>query len=333
MSLEKLLTILADGEFHSGDALGMELGVTRAAIWKQLKKLDSLGLVLTSVKGRGYCIEGGLDLLSESVVRAHLSEQTRALLRSVELLGVVDSTNNVAMNRAVSGHSGYVCSAEQQTAGRGRRGRSWVSPFGCNIYLSVVWEFAAGATALEGLSLALGVAVIEALAEAGVEQLQLKWPNDILHQRQKLAGILVEVTGDAAGPCQAVVGIGLNVRMPDTASEPIGQPWTDVDSLLGRHVGRSQLLALLLNKVMPLLGSFEQQGFGAYRQRWQQLDSFSEQPVQLQLAEQQVIGIGQGVDGSGSYLLMTEQGQQRFSGGEISLRALGSAGEPTGKAD
>jgi len=321
MSFEKLLTLLADGEFHSGDALGMELGVTRAAIWKQLKKVSSLGIVLTSVKGRGYCIDGGLDLLSQTTVIEHLDKEVRAVLHSMDLLGVVDSTNNIAMARAQHGGcSGYVCSAEQQTAGRGRRGRSWVSPFARNIYLSVVWEFAAGATALEGLSLALGVAVTEALADAGIEQLQLKWPNDIVHHQQKVAGILVEVTGDAAGPCQAVIGIGLNVSMPAAAAADIDQSWTDVHSLLGSPVNRSQLLAQLLNKIMPLLASFEQLGFGAYRQRWQQLDSYAEQPVQILLGEQRVMGVGHGVDDSGGYLLMTEQGLQRFSGGEVSLR-------------
>jgi BirA family biotin operon repressor/biotin-[acetyl-CoA-carboxylase] ligase len=321
MSLEKLLVILADGKFHSGDALGMTLGVTRAAIWKQLKKVSALGIELTSVKGKGYRIDGGLDLLSEAVVRDYLEPQTTQLLRHIELLGVVDSTNTIAMAQALNGLSGYVCSAEKQTAGRGRRGRSWISPFARNIYLSVVWEFASGAAALEGLSLALGVAVTEALTDAGVEGLQLKWPNDIVYRQQKLAGILVEVTGDAAGPCSAVVGIGLNVSMPEASAKDIDQSHTDVDSLLGIHFSRSQLLALVLNNVVPLLDSFEQRGFGTYRQRWQQLDSFFGHSVQVEWGEQRVIGSAQGVDDSGAYCVMTEQGQQRFNGGEVSLRA------------
>ena len=333
MSMEKLLTILADGEFHSGDALGLVLGVTRAAIWKQLKKVSALGVELISVKGKGYRIDGGLDLLSEALVRAHLTEQTGALLNNIELLAVVDSTNTVAMAKALNKERGYVCSAEQQTAGRGRRGRSWASPFASNIYLSVVWEFDAGAAALEGLSLALGVAVTEALAEVGVAQLQLKWPNDIIYRQQKLAGILVEMTGDAAGPCSAVVGIGLNVTMPAAAAKDIGQPWTDLDSVLGCHVSRSQLLALLLNKVIPLLASFEQLGFSGYRQRWQQLDSCAQQPVQMLLGDQRTTGVGQGVDASGAYQLLTERGLQCFSGGEVSLRVLGSQVEAVTAVD
>jgi BirA family biotin operon repressor/biotin-[acetyl-CoA-carboxylase] ligase len=322
MSLEKLLVILADGKFHSGDALGLTLGVTRAAIWKQLKKVSALGIELNSVKGKGYRIDGGLDLLSEAVVRDYLDPQIMALLPRIDLLGVVDSTNTIAMAQALNGLSGYVCSAEKQTAGRGRRGRSWASPFARNIYLSVVWTFETGAAALEGLTLALGVAVVQALTDAGVEELQLKWPNDIIYRQQKLAGILVEVTGDAAGPCSAVVGIGLNVSMPEASAKNIDQRCIDVDSLLDMHMSRSQLLALVLNNIVPLLDSFEQRGFDSYRQRWQRLDSFFGQPVQVEWGDQRVIGSAQGVDDSGAYCVMTEQGQRRFSGGEVSLRAV-----------
>ncbi|MFT4631063.1 MAG: BirA family biotin operon repressor/biotin-[acetyl-CoA-carboxylase] ligase [Candidatus Pseudothioglobus sp.] len=323
MSLEKLLIIMADGEFHSGDALGLALGVTRAAIWKQLKKVSALGIELTSIKGKGYRVDGGLDLLSEAVIRDYLKPQTAALLRQVELLGVVDSTNTVGMGAALNGLSGYVCSAEKQTAGRGRRGRSWASPFARNIYLSVVWEFKTGAAALEGLSLALGVAVVEALTSAGVEELRLKWPNDVVYRQQKLAGILVEVTGDAAGPCSAVVGIGLNVSMPEASAKDIDQRFIDVDSLLGVHISRSQLLALLLNNIVPLLDSFERHGFSSYRQRWQQLDSLFGQSVLAEWGDQRLVGSAQGVDDSGAYCVLTQQGQQRFSGGEVSLRTVG----------
>jgi BirA family biotin operon repressor/biotin-[acetyl-CoA-carboxylase] ligase len=317
MSLDVLLSVLADGQFHSGDELGEMLGVSRTAVWKQLKKVEELNLPLVSVKGKGYYIDGGLDLLSQPAVEADLSAQAVELLAELDLRGVVDSTNAIAMQKAASG-SGYVCTAEQQTAGKGRRGKAWVSPYGCNLYVSAVWEFSGGAAALEGLSLAVGIAVVEALAAAGVTGATLKWPNDVLYDGRKLAGILLEMTGDAAGPCQVVVGIGLNVSMP--AGSAIDQPWIDVSTIDSQAAQRNKLLALLLNALLPLLAEFEQKGFRAYRDRWQSLDAFVGKEVVMMLGQQAVVGIASGVDEGGAMVVETASGKQVFSGGEVSLR-------------
>ena len=325
MSIETLLSILADGDCHSGDDLGKLLGVSRTAVWKQLKKMEGLGISLESIKGRGYRIPGGLDLLSEEQVRATLSAETSQLIAGLELANVVDSTNSMAMTHAAAVTSGkaYVCSAERQLAGRGRRGRNWVSPYAANLYLSVVWEFAGGAAALEGLSLAVGVAVVEALQVAGISGVQLKWPNDVLHSGRKLAGILLEVTGDAAGPCQVIVGIGLNVRMGEVAGDDVGQPWTDISLLTPEPPSRSELLALLLNKLMPLLSGFERQGFSAYRGRWLELDAYAGRDVKITLGQDIVLGRATGVDSSGAVIVETAAGRRTFNGGEVSLRSLG----------
>jgi len=322
MSLESLLVSLSDGKFHSGDELGRALGVSRTAIWKQLKKVGELGIPMTSVKGKGYCIDGGLDLLVEEDVRAHLSAEARELVAQIEVMGVVDSTNVRAMEKAQLGKKGYVCTAEQQTAGKGRRGRKWASPYGSNLYLSVLWEFDGGASSLEGLSLAVGVAVVDALAKAGVDDVQLKWPNDVLYQRRKMAGVLLEVTGDAEGPCQVVIGIGLNVKMPESASTSIDQPWVDVTSITEGDSRRSLLLALLLNELMPLLERFGAQGFGAFRQRWQDLDVYSGQEVVLKYGQETIHGVAESVDDTGAILLRTAEGLRSFNGGEVSLRPV-----------
>ena len=322
MSLETLLSVLSDGRFHSGDDLGKVLGVSRTAVWKQLKKVEDLGLPLESVKGKGYCITGGLDLLCADTVREYLSPQSQSLITELELTGVVDSTNNLAMAKALAGVSGYVCSAEQQTAGRGRRGRHWASPYGGSLYLSAVWEFTEGAAALEGLSLAVGVAVVDALQQVGIADTRLKWPNDVLHGGCKLSGVLLEMAGDAAGPCQVVVGIGLNVAMAEAPVQAIDQPWVDVKSITRSPVNRSRLLALLLNELMPLLAGFERQGFAAYRQRWQALDAYIGCDVVLQLGQEVVVGTAEGVDSSGAIIVATAAGQRRFHGGEVSLRRV-----------
>ena len=319
MSMEVLLTVLADGQFHSGDELGEMLGVSRTAVWKQLKKVEELGLPLQSVKGKGYCIDGGVDLLSQQAIEQSLSEQAAELITALDLRTVIDSTNDMAMQHTTQG-SGYVCTAEQQTAGKGRRGKPWVSPYGANLYVSAVWEFSGGAAALEGLSLAVGVAVVEALAQAGVVGATLKWPNDVLYESRKLAGILLEMSGDAAGPCQVVVGIGLNVSMP--AGSVIDQPWIDVKTINADAAQRNQLLALLLNALMPLLAEYEQKGFSAYRDRWQSLDAFVGKEVVVMLGQQAVVGTASGVDLSGAIVLQTASGKQSFSGGEVSLRRV-----------
>ena len=253
MSRSILLPLLADGEFRSGQDLAEALGVSRTAVWKQVNKLASeTGLVIDSVKGRGYRIPGGIELLDAEQVTAALQPLASRLLTSLVLLESVDSTNAEALRRAEAGDSsGLVCSAEQQTAGRGRRGRQWVSPFASNLYLSLLRKFDQGAAALEGLSLAVGVAVARALEAAGMPAVQLKWPNDILFDGAKLGGVLLEMIGDAAGPCKVVIGVGLNVVMPAEAARGIDQDWTDIRSVAGSaHPRRNALLAALLNELV-----------------------------------------------------------------------------------
>jgi len=322
MSTSSLLSQLAGGEFVSGQALADALGVSRTAVWKQLNKLGELGLEIESVKGLGYRIPGGIELLDADAVRESLSAPAATLLRELDIREDIPSTSAEAMARIAAGcDSGYVCTAERQSAGRGRRGRPWVSPFARNLYLSVVWEYAQGAAALEGLSLAVGVALARALQRCGVEAVKLKWPNDLLHNGAKLGGVLLEMSGDAAGPCQVVVGIGLNVAMPDTAGAGIDQAWTDVARASGgANISRNRLLGLVLDELLPALAAFERDGFSAWRDAWQGLDAFAGQQVILHSGERRVAGIARGVDERGALLLETATGIQPVFGGEISLR-------------
>ncbi|MEQ9465548.1 MAG: bifunctional biotin--[acetyl-CoA-carboxylase] ligase/biotin operon repressor BirA [Haliea sp.] len=318
-----LIPMLADGEFHSGQDLATALGVSRTAVWKQLNRLQELGLAVESVKGRGYRIPGGVELLDEASIRAGLDAPVLGLVRELLLLEIVDSTNAEALRRvAAGGGPGLVCSAEQQTAGRGRRGRDWVSPYARNIYLSLVWEYHEGAAALEGLSLAVGVAVARSLAHLALPQLQLKWPNDLLHAGAKLGGVLLEMAGDAAGRCQVVIGVGLNVAMPSAAAQGIDQDWTDLATLSGgRPPGRNAVVASLLNELLPLAASFAHTGFAPWREAWMALDAFADTPVVMHSGEQRQAGIARGVDERGALQLETTLGLRPIYGGEISLRA------------
>ncbi len=323
MPSTELLALLADGEFHSGQDLADAIGVSRTAVWKQLRKLEELGLPVEASKSTGYRIPGGIELLEYDRILAGLSPQSRNFLSELDLRIQIDSTNAEAMRRVEQGAgAGLVCTAEQQTAGRGRRGRDWVSPFASNIYLSLVWEFAGGAGALEGLSLAVGVAVADALAACGVPDLQLKWPNDILHGDMKLGGILIEMVGDAAGSCQVVVGVGLNVKMPSQAGAEIDQAWTDINSIADPAPGRNRLLVALLDELLPMMPRFEERGFSPWQARWSARDAYAGKPVVVHSGTRQIAGTVAGINESGALLLDTGGDVQAIFGGEVSLRPV-----------
>lgn len=319
-----LVTHLADGHYHSGQALAETLGVSRTAVWKQLNRLqEDFGLAVESVKGRGYRIPGGVELLEAARVREGLSPRSQALLGELVIEPVLDSTNAEALRRLAAGSGpGFCCSAELQTAGRGRRGRPWVSPFARNLYLSLTWEYEGGAAALEGLSLAVGVAVVRALEGLGASGLQLKWPNDLLYQGAKLGGVLLEMVGDASGRCQVVLGVGINVHMPEAVAGAIDQSWTDLRRAAGDGLpGRNRLLAALLDHLLPLLGGFGATGFAPWREAWIALDAFADAPVVISSGQFRKAGIARGVDDRGALQLETSLGLQPVYGGEISLRA------------
>jgi BirA family biotin operon repressor/biotin-[acetyl-CoA-carboxylase] ligase len=320
-----ILQTLADGDIHSGEELSALLGVSRTAVWKQLGRMqEETGLQLDSIKGKGYRLEGGIELLDHSRIISLLSASAKPLLAELNLLGRTNSTNSVALQCAQQGAgSGYVVVAEQQLAGRGRRGRQWISPYGCNIYCSTVWQFEGGAASLEGLSLAVGVAVARALAASGLDEVQLKWPNDVLWRGRKLAGILLEMIGDAAGHCQVVVGIGINVSMgPESEGGLIDQPWTSASAAAGHSISRNQLLANLLSELLPLLERFAENGFVEFRDAWSGLDAMRGKDVSLHAGDQIIVGRAAGVAENGALAIETAAGCQWFHGGEVSLRLL-----------
>jgi len=320
MELQVILGLLADGDYHSGKVLGELLGVSRTAVWKHLQKLEAYGLPLESVKGKGYRLLGGLELLDAGRITASLSAEARAGLAELELCESLDSTNRLAMTRAQSGGAhGYVCLAEHQTDGRGRRGRQWASPYGQSVYLSAVAEFDGGAAVLEGLSLAVGVALVRALKRAGAGGVGLKWPNDVLADGRKLAGILLEMSGDVAGVCQVVVGVGLNVSVAAGVAD-IDQPWVDVAELVP-DVSRNDLVGFILDELLPLLMNYQRLGFAAYRDEWEALHVHQGCEVELSTVALLTQGVALGVTSTGALRVDVDGSEQIFNGGEVSLRA------------
>lgn len=318
----RLVELLSDGQFHSGDALGEALGISRAAVWKQIKKLQGLGVDIFSVKGKGYCLRTALELLSERDIRHWMPEHSQGLVSTVDVRDSVTSTNDIAFSKAgLMDSKGYACFAEQQTQGRGRRGRHWVSPFGSNIYLSVVWHFQSGAAALEGLSIATGIAAAKALESLGCPGVCLKWPNDILVDGEKLGGVLLEMTGDPAGQCQVVVGIGLNMRLSEQDAAQIDQPFTSI-SALGVNVSRNRVAGALLGNVALMLRHFEHHGFASYAEMWGEYDAFKDKKVAIHVGNQVTKGIARGIDACGGLRLESHNGVTVYKGGELSMREV-----------
>jgi BirA family biotin operon repressor/biotin-[acetyl-CoA-carboxylase] ligase len=315
-----LISLLSDGAFHSGEKLGKELGVSRAAIWKVMHGLESLGLEVHAVSGKGYRLSQPLELLNETKILEQLGPESHALLTRLELKQVIDSTNAYLVKSAASGNPGGIaCFAEFQRSGRGRRGRQWASPYGRNLYLSLLWRFQEGAGRLGGLSLAVAVALMRALTECGLRGAGLKWPNDILVDNRKLAGILLELAGESNGPCYGVIGLGINFDMPDSASVGIDQPWTDL-----RHCGvsaeRNVVAGRILHHLLLAIPQYLAGGLDAFREEWNRWDLMTDQSVEIRLGEEKRYGVARGIDDRGLLLVQDEHGLKHYSSGEVSLR-------------
>jgi BirA family biotin operon repressor/biotin-[acetyl-CoA-carboxylase] ligase len=313
-----LLSILADNTFHSGETLGATLSISRAAISNHIKVLSSLGLDIFSVTGKGYCLAQPLTLLDLDKIRGYLESSHCA---DIEVLNVIGSTNQYLKDKSTELKNGHTCLAEAQTAGRGRHGRKWVSPYAASLYLSMHWSFAGGYSVLGGLSLAVGVAIVDALNQCGVKGIQLKWPNDIYAQGRKLAGVLIEVEGQIGSGCQAIIGVGLNVALPKNIQE-IGQPWIDLSQLSEPLIDRNLLAGTLLRELTKSLVLFENCGLEPFINKWRELDVYSNQAVRLIIGQQTISGISRGIDASGAILLETTQGVKAYHGGEISVRPV-----------
>lgn len=317
-----LLTILADGHFHSGTELGQVTGRTRSAIWKAIHSLQAMNIDIYSVRGKGYRLTEPVELLDQDRILFGLDEHARSNLTQLDVFFEVDSTNAHLLEIARQGNaSGIVCLAELQNSGRGRRGRTWVSPFGGNLYLSLLWRFSSGAAQIAGLSLAVAVAVSRALREVGLGAAGVKWPNDIVISGRKLAGILLEMAGEASGPCSVVMGVGLNMR-GDSTMASIDQPWTDLGTELGKSVGRNDLASRLINYMMDAVVKFERDGLPPFLDEWREMDVFDGKDVELHLPGKQIRGIARGVDETGALLLAQGGEVRRYQSGEVSLRAI-----------
>lgn len=316
--MQNVLQLLQDGEFHSGEALGRVLGVSRSAVWKRLQGLEEdLGLHIFRVRGRGYRLASPLSLLDPELIAAACA----ACGWTAEVFPSIDSTNAQALRQLGAGCSApLLVLAEKQDSGRGRRGRTWVSPFAENLYYSLGLRIESGSYSLDGLSLTVGIAVLRALQESGCVSAGLKWPNDVLVAGRKIAGVLLELSGDPAGICQVVVGIGVNVNMLPGASIAIDQPWTSLREQSGVLVDRTALVLCLNRWLAHYLALHAAQGFAGVRAEWEAEHLWQGRAVTLSAGPQQIEGVVLGVDKQGALRLDVAGEERQFSGGELSLR-------------
>jgi BirA family biotin operon repressor/biotin-[acetyl-CoA-carboxylase] ligase len=257
-----------------------------------------------------------MELLNSAAIEQHLSADAKRYFSPIEIFPELDSTNTYLLNKH---ETGAVCLAEQQTAGRGRQGREWISPYARNIYLSVLGEVP-NTPSVSGLSLVAGLSVIQALNALGVEDLRIKWPNDIVYKERKLAGILLEVARHTATTVQVVIGIGINVDMPQDAN--INQPWIDVKTLRPQPLSRNEMVGHLLNVLYAQIKAFNTQQLTAVLQQWPLLDALHDKPVNIQQGAQLLTGVAKGINAQG--MLQLQQGEKilTIGSGEVTqLRA------------
>ena len=308
-----LISLLADGEFHSGEQLGERLGMSRAAINKHIQTLREWGVDVFTVPGKGYSLPEPVQLLDASRILEQLGGE------GVTVLSVIDSTNQYLLDRIGQLKSGDACVAEYQQAGRGRRGRKWFSPFGANLYLSMFWRLEQGPAAAMGLSLVIGIVMAEALRELGADRVRVKWPNELYFQDKKLAGILVELTGKTGDAAQIVIGAGINMAMRRVEEDVVTQGWINLQEA-GVFLDRNTLAAKLIHDLRAALELFEQEGLAPWLSRWEKLDNFIHRPVKLIVGNKEISGISRGIDAQGALLLEQDGVIKPWLGGEISLR-------------
>ncbi len=337
-----LLVLLADGRLHSGEDLAEKLDVSRAAVWKAVERLRALGIGVLAEARRGYRLLQPVELLDAARMRAELKRDVADALGVLEILFEVDSTNS----RLLAAHPppygvAHACACELQSAGRGRRGRRWVTPFGAGIAMSLAWAFRDAGRDLPALSLAVGVALARALKRAGAHGIRLKWPNDLWFEDRKIGGVLDELRAEAGGAAHVVIGVGINVALPpgvrreiercaaapgNTASGAVAAPIAAVADACPELLGppsRNRIAGATIDELLRMLAGFEREGFAPFREDWSALDALRGRAVRVLTGERSVVGVARGVEADGELRVDVGGRLQTFASGEVSLRLEG----------
>lgn len=323
--LQKVFQRLSASDFQSGEALAAELAVTRAAVWKAVEQLRELGVSLDASTNKGYRLAPGVSALSVEGIESLLPDDLRPQVESLQVEWTLESTNTKLLD-ALPPAAGFasVVLAEHQTGGRGRRGRGWVAPPGGAVCLSVSWQYAELPADLSAISLIVGLCVVNALHEVGVEGVNLKWPNDLVTKDGKLGGILIEMRAEAGGPVHVVIGIGLNVLLDDDARAAVkaaGNVADDIRAHRNPAPDRNAIVAGVLRRLLPALRDFPRHGLKPHLSHWNACDALFDREVNVENAGEITRGVARGIDAHGALLVESPAGVHRFISGEVSVRA------------
>ncbi len=312
-----LLDRLADGEWHSGEQLAAECGITRAALAKRIERLKDWQLVVEARQGLGYRLPTVIERLDQARLQSAAGVGAR-----VRVAAITDSTNTQLLN-APAAHDPQVLFAEYQNAGRGRRGRDWLSPFGAQLAFSIAWSFESMPPRLTALPLAVGIVCARVLHDHGAHSARVKWPNDLVADGRKLAGILIEHRGEGGGGCRVVVGVGINLALQAAQTASVVQPWTNLGDLLppgAQPPSRNALAAALLRELLMLLSDYASTGFAPYAAEWDRYDATRDRAVRVILGERELQGVAHGIDEDGALIVDAGGTRHRLHSGEVSLR-------------
>lgn len=319
----RLLRTLNRREFCTGTEIGAQLGLTRAAVHNHVRALVAQGVPIHRVPGRGYRLADGVSLLHATSIASRLSQRARALLAGIDVLEEVDSTSaQLAREEWARSLQCRVCLAEKQTAGRGRRGRAWIAAPYRDVMMSIGVAYPRWPDDLPTLGLVAALTIAEALEQLGVSGLRVKWPNDVVHEQEKLCGVLVDVTGEAHGACRVAVGIGINVSSRGQPARRIDQPWTELDTILARSLDRNTIVAQCLDRLLPALEAFPAAGFAPYRATWRRRDALRDQRIAVHTGDGGTLeGQAAGVDTHGRLKVIDADGRAHVvTQGDVSVR-------------
>lgn len=318
-----ILRLLSDGNFHSGVSIAEQLQCSRATISNTLKNIDTFGIDIAKLRGRGYRWCNPILWLNPDSILGYTSINPNYF--DLKVFDSVDSTNNCLLsnfeNRQINNDCIFVVAAELQTNGRGRLGRTWHTGLGDSLTFSLRWSFEQEVSALSGLSLVIGIAIVRVLKSFSIDNVNLKWPNDILFDHRKLAGVLIELRGEILGPSHAVIGIGINFNLSEIVKSSIEQKITDLSLVTGKCLNRNLVLGALLSELRNILIDFGKYGFAYFKNEWAGYHAYEGEAILLTLPDDSVIeGVVDGVNDDGSICLITASGENSYNVGDISIR-------------
>lgn len=312
--LIEITNILSDLGYHDVDTMGSQLGITRSATLQIVKKLENYGIEVSFIKGKGYSLKTPLILLNENYIKQEVAN------KNIEIFETLASTNDYLKKLGNCGQT-RICFAEHQSKARGRLNRSWHAPFGQNIYMSYSYPFWKDISELTGLTLVVSLALVKALSLINLpEQLLIKWPNDVLYQGEKLLGSLIEVLAESNGVSYAIIGIGINVNMEDDKNNIITQKWCSLRNITSDYIDRNLLSVSIINHLTEYLHKFNKEGFSGFISEWNQVDSLFNKEIKLSSGNEEIVGIGRGVNHSGNLMIELANGEMRVcSSGDTTI--------------